>query len=159
MVNSVISLLEEHEYQQRALLNYLCFLHVDFFVDLPLTALENVLSFLAGSGHHPVPFLTDVCNLLEAHPRLFNKHIKRSTIYQTMKKSVSRSLHLRASLELSIFKYLPSPRNLNLTFENYHTSDGLLKFTKDFSILHEQHNKRKIEEQKQKNEQYKRKMI
>jgi hypothetical protein len=76
-----------------------------------------------------------------------------------MKKSVSRSLHLRASLELSIFKYLPSPRNLNVTFNNYHTGDALLKFTKDFSILRQQHNKRKIEEQNQKTEQYKRKMI
>jgi hypothetical protein len=144
MVNSVNVILDEHEYQQRALVNYLYFLQVDFLFDLPMTALEKVLSFLAGSGHHPVPFLTDVCNLLEAHPRLFDKQIKRSTIYQTMKKSVSRSLHLRGSLGLSIFKYLPSPRNLTTTFKDYHTGDGLVKCMKEITIVRQQ-NKRKIE--------------
>jgi hypothetical protein len=144
MANSVNATLDEYEYQQRALVNYLYFLQVDFLVDLPFQAVENVLSFLAGSGHHPVPFLTDICNLLEAHPRLFEKHIKRSIIYQSMKKAVSRSLHLRSSFGLSIFKYLPSPRNLTHNFEDHRSCDAGVKFIKEINTVRQQ-NKRKIE--------------
>lgn len=134
--------LPDAESHERSLINYLYFLQIDFLIELPRTALEAVLSFLGGSGHHPVSFLTDVCNLLEAHPRLFDKRIKPNPLYNAMKARVSRSLLSRASLGLSIFKQLPSPCNLNVMFDN-NADSGLIQCMQEIETVRKQ--KRKIE--------------